>query len=211
MMRLFMGGCLLWSLYSGYLLWSLYRGSRPSLTPINPYTNRLRYGLRRASSYQSPGRLRRWGRQRSRTRSRSPMIVRKRRTREGTVAGRGRLPDCRLALGQDERGRTNSTPHRCDRRGPVREGGRLRLPGGRACDLRRPRSPGSVGHLPRDGAARDGFLRDAYTALPEMHDRPLFIHLDVHYRKRSFQDRVPTGAVREAGWTLTGDAVRDGP
>lgn len=47
------------------------------------------------------------------------------------------------------------------------------------------------------GSAFYGFLRDAYTTLPEMHDRPLFIHLDVHYRHASFEDRVPTRAVRD--------------
>jgi urate oxidase/2-oxo-4-hydroxy-4-carboxy-5-ureidoimidazoline decarboxylase len=47
------------------------------------------------------------------------------------------------------------------------------------------------------GSAFYGFLRDAYTTLPEMHDRPLFIHLDVHYRHASFQNRVPTRAVRD--------------
>jgi urate oxidase len=48
------------------------------------------------------------------------------------------------------------------------------------------------------GSAFAQFLRDDYTTLPEAHDRPLFIHLSVYWRYRSFAERVDGRAVRDA-------------
>lgn len=41
-----------------------------------------------------------------------------------------------------------------------------------------------------------GFVRDRYTTLPETRDRPLFIYLDACWRHHTFEERVPTVAVR---------------
>src|SRR2546421_2943068 len=46
------------------------------------------------------------------------------------------------------------------------------------------------------GSAFRDFARDAYTTLPEASDRPLFIHLDVHWRYRRMDDAVDEGAAR---------------
>ncbi|HLJ61692.1 MAG TPA: urate oxidase [bacterium] len=46
------------------------------------------------------------------------------------------------------------------------------------------------------GSSFAGFIRDAYTTLPEAHDRPLFIYLDAHWRHREFDARVPSLEVR---------------
>jgi urate oxidase / 2-oxo-4-hydroxy-4-carboxy-5-ureidoimidazoline decarboxylase len=55
------------------------------------------------------------------------------------------------------------------------------------------------------GSAFRDFARDAYTTLPEASDRPLYIHLDVHWRYQRIDDavgdgsaHVPSDAVREA-------------
>jgi urate oxidase len=55
------------------------------------------------------------------------------------------------------------------------------------------------------GSAFRDFARDAYTTLPEVSDRPLFIYLDVHWRYGRAEDGVMDGpahiaseAVREA-------------
>ncbi len=57
------------------------------------------------------------------------------------------------------------------------------------------------------GSAFRSFARDAYTTLPEVSDRPLYIYLDVHWRYRALDDAlreqeepgfVPSEQVREA-------------
>jgi urate oxidase/2-oxo-4-hydroxy-4-carboxy-5-ureidoimidazoline decarboxylase len=55
------------------------------------------------------------------------------------------------------------------------------------------------------GSAFRDFARDAYTTLPEVSDRPLFIHLDVHWRYQAMEDgvsdrkgRIDSEAVRKA-------------
>src|SRR5260370_4736117 len=58
------------------------------------------------------------------------------------------------------------------------------------------------------GSAFKDFARDAYTTLPEVSDRPLLIHLDVHWRYGKAEDGVPDSAAHiasEAG----ADAVMD--
>jgi urate oxidase len=47
------------------------------------------------------------------------------------------------------------------------------------------------------GSSFTGFVRDEFTTLPEAVDRPLFVHLDVHWRHADFADRVPTEHVRD--------------
>ncbi len=54
------------------------------------------------------------------------------------------------------------------------------------------------------GSAFRNFARDAYTTLPEVSDRPLFIHLDVHWRYRRMEDGVSDGPAR-----IASEAVRD--
>ncbi len=46
------------------------------------------------------------------------------------------------------------------------------------------------------GSSFAGFVRDEYTTLPETRDRPLFMYVSVHWRHRTFEDRVPTPDVR---------------
>ncbi len=46
------------------------------------------------------------------------------------------------------------------------------------------------------GSSFAGFVRDRYTTMPETRDRPLFIHLDAHWRHRTFEERVSTTGVR---------------
>ena len=41
------------------------------------------------------------------------------------------------------------------------------------------------------GSSFAGFVRDEYTTLAESHDRPLYIHLDVHWRNQDFAKRAP--------------------
>jgi urate oxidase len=41
------------------------------------------------------------------------------------------------------------------------------------------------------GSSFAGFVRDEYTTLAESHDRPLYIHLDVHWRNQDFTKRAP--------------------
>jgi urate oxidase len=48
------------------------------------------------------------------------------------------------------------------------------------------------------GSSFAGFVRDEYTTLPEMPDRPLFVHLDVHWRHADFGRRVASEAVRDS-------------
>jgi urate oxidase/2-oxo-4-hydroxy-4-carboxy-5-ureidoimidazoline decarboxylase len=54
------------------------------------------------------------------------------------------------------------------------------------------------------GSAFKDFARDAYTTLPERQDRPLFIHLDVHWRYRRIEDGISDGPAR-----IASEAVRD--
>jgi urate oxidase / 2-oxo-4-hydroxy-4-carboxy-5-ureidoimidazoline decarboxylase len=48
------------------------------------------------------------------------------------------------------------------------------------------------------GSSFEGFVRDGYTTLPELRDRPLFIHLDVHWRNRDLARRADGEAVRDS-------------
>ncbi len=47
------------------------------------------------------------------------------------------------------------------------------------------------------GSAFTGFVRDDYTTLPEMPDRPLLVRLNVYWRHRTFDERVSGTAVRD--------------
>jgi len=48
------------------------------------------------------------------------------------------------------------------------------------------------------GSSFEGFVRDEYTTLADSRDRPLFIHLDVHWRNRDFGTRAEGEAVRDS-------------
>lgn len=48
------------------------------------------------------------------------------------------------------------------------------------------------------GSSFEGFVRDEYTTLPDSRDRPLFIHLDVHWRNQDFAKRAPGEEVRDS-------------
>ena len=48
------------------------------------------------------------------------------------------------------------------------------------------------------GSSFEGFVRDEYTTLAESRDRPLFIHLDVHWRNRDFAKRADGEAIRDS-------------
>jgi urate oxidase len=48
------------------------------------------------------------------------------------------------------------------------------------------------------GSSFEGFVRDEYTTLPESRDRPLFVHLDVHWRNADFAARADGEAIRES-------------
>jgi urate oxidase len=48
------------------------------------------------------------------------------------------------------------------------------------------------------GSSFEGFVRDEYTTLAESRDRPLFIHLDVHWRNHDFATRADGAAVRDS-------------
>jgi urate oxidase / 2-oxo-4-hydroxy-4-carboxy-5-ureidoimidazoline decarboxylase len=48
------------------------------------------------------------------------------------------------------------------------------------------------------GSSFEGFVRDEYTTLPESRDRPLFIHLDVHWRNRDFAERANGETIRDS-------------
>jgi urate oxidase len=54
------------------------------------------------------------------------------------------------------------------------------------------------------GSAFKDFARDAYTTLPERQDRPLFIHLEVHWRYQRMEDAISDGPAR-----IASEAVRD--
>ena len=48
------------------------------------------------------------------------------------------------------------------------------------------------------GSSFEQFLRDEYTTLADSRDRPLFIHLDVHWRNADFADRADGEALRDS-------------
>ena len=48
------------------------------------------------------------------------------------------------------------------------------------------------------GSSFEGFVRDEYTTLPELRDRPLYVHLDAHWRHRDFGNRAPGEEVRDS-------------
>jgi urate oxidase/2-oxo-4-hydroxy-4-carboxy-5-ureidoimidazoline decarboxylase len=48
------------------------------------------------------------------------------------------------------------------------------------------------------GSSFAGFVRDEYTTLPEAHDRPLFVHLDVWWRNADHTRRADGDEVRKA-------------
>jgi urate oxidase / 2-oxo-4-hydroxy-4-carboxy-5-ureidoimidazoline decarboxylase len=48
------------------------------------------------------------------------------------------------------------------------------------------------------GSSFEGFVRDEYTTLADSRDRPLFIHLDVHWRNEDFARRADGEAVRDS-------------
>ena len=54
------------------------------------------------------------------------------------------------------------------------------------------------------GSAFKDFARDAYTTLPDVSDRPLFIYLDVHWRYGRADDGVTDGPAH-----IASEAVRD--
>jgi urate oxidase/2-oxo-4-hydroxy-4-carboxy-5-ureidoimidazoline decarboxylase len=54
------------------------------------------------------------------------------------------------------------------------------------------------------GSAFKEFARDTYTTLPERSDRPLFIHLDVHWQYGRVEDAISDGAAR-----IPSESVRD--
>lgn len=55
------------------------------------------------------------------------------------------------------------------------------------------------------GSAFAGFIRDDYTTLPEMPDRPLLVHLNVYWRHRRVDERVPGADVRDVVTTAFDD------
>jgi urate oxidase / 2-oxo-4-hydroxy-4-carboxy-5-ureidoimidazoline decarboxylase len=59
--------------------------------------------------------------------------------------------------------------------------------------------------LKTKGSAFTRFVRDEYTTLPERSDRPLFIHLDVHWRYADVADALAPGHARY----VPGEQVRD--
>ena len=54
------------------------------------------------------------------------------------------------------------------------------------------------------GSAFRDFARDAYTTLPEVTDRPLFIYLDVYWRYSRVEDAIDDGPAR-----VPSEAIRD--
>jgi urate oxidase / 2-oxo-4-hydroxy-4-carboxy-5-ureidoimidazoline decarboxylase len=48
------------------------------------------------------------------------------------------------------------------------------------------------------GSSFEGFVRDEYTTLPELRDRPLFVHLDVHWRNADFATRADGEELRDS-------------
>ncbi|MGI9657769.1 MAG: factor-independent urate hydroxylase [Gaiellaceae bacterium] len=48
------------------------------------------------------------------------------------------------------------------------------------------------------GSAFASFARDEHTTLPEFHDRPLFVYLDVYWRHVDFAKHIPSEDVRDS-------------
>lgn len=57
------------------------------------------------------------------------------------------------------------------------------------------------------GSAFTGFIRDAYTTLPEMPDRPLLVHMNVYWRHKNFDDRLEAAQVRDVVIEVFGSFV----
>ena len=55
------------------------------------------------------------------------------------------------------------------------------------------------------GSSFEGFVRDEYTTLPESRDRPLFVHLDAHWRNTDFGTRADGEAIRDSMTTTFAD------
>jgi urate oxidase / 2-oxo-4-hydroxy-4-carboxy-5-ureidoimidazoline decarboxylase len=70
---------------------------------------------------------------------------------------------------------------------------------------------GRVGlHLVKlTGSSFTGFVRDEFTTLPEASDRPLFVHLDVHWRHADFTQRASSEQVRELLFATFDDFVSE--
>ena len=47
------------------------------------------------------------------------------------------------------------------------------------------------------GSSFEGFVRDEFTTLPDLRDRPLFVHLDVHWRNADFAARADGEKIRD--------------
>lgn len=58
------------------------------------------------------------------------------------------------------------------------------------------------------GSAFHGFVRDEYTTLPDLHDRPLHMWLDLEWRYTSFDAAFTDGAVTRRIRELTMDVLR---
>jgi len=64
--------------------------------------------------------------------------------------------------------------------------------------IRRHRSGRRALHLVKlSGSSFAGFVRDEFTTLPESHDRPLFVHLDVEWTHADFERRPAVADVRQ--------------
>jgi urate oxidase len=55
------------------------------------------------------------------------------------------------------------------------------------------------------GSSFAGFVRDEYTTLPEAHDRPLFVHMDVHWRHADPERCASSQDVREVAMSTFSD------
>jgi urate oxidase / 2-oxo-4-hydroxy-4-carboxy-5-ureidoimidazoline decarboxylase len=51
--------------------------------------------------------------------------------------------------------------------------------------------------MKQSGSSFAGFVRDEFTTLPEAHDRPLFVHMDVHWINSDPRARAPSEGIRE--------------
>jgi urate oxidase / 2-oxo-4-hydroxy-4-carboxy-5-ureidoimidazoline decarboxylase len=73
------------------------------------------------------------------------------------------------------------------------------------------RRSGQVGLrlLKTTGSAFTRFVRDESTTLPERGDRPLYIHLDVHWRCESVRDRIEPAAVKRTILAVFDDFVSE--
>lgn len=85
-------------------------------------------------------------------------------------------------IGADDGGGMTVAAHRCGRVG-------LRL-------------------LKTTGSSFTSFVRDGYTTLPERRDRPLYVHLDVHWRYADAADAVGDNPARYVPAEQVGDVAR---